>query len=74
VGERGVRISPPLSRLVCDREMREVATPWGPVRVKVKVLNGIALSVAPEFEDCAHIAREKGIPLRQVMDAAAKGE
>lgn len=66
----GVRISPPLSRLACDRETREAPTPWGPVRVKVKLLNGEALSVAPEYEDCARIAREHGIPLRQVMDAA----
>jgi len=69
----GVRISPPLSRLVCDREMREVTTAWGGVRVKVKLLNGVALSAAPEYEDCARIAREHGIPLRQVMDAARKG-
>ena len=68
----GVRISPPLSRLVCDREMREVTTAWGVVRVKVKLLNGVALSAAPEYEDCARIAREHGIPLRQVMDAARK--
>jgi len=69
----GVRISPPLARLVCDREMREVTTPWGVVQVKVKLLNGVALSAAPEYEDCARIAREHGIPLRQVMDAARKG-
>ena len=69
----GVRISPPLARLVCDREMREVTTAWGGVRVKVKLLNGVALSAAPEYEDCARIAREHGIPLRQVMDAARKG-
>jgi uncharacterized protein (TIGR00299 family) protein len=69
----GVRISPPLARLVCDREMREVTTPWGVVHVKVKLLNGVALSTAPEYEDCARIAREKGIPLRQVIEAAAKG-
>lgn len=68
----GVRISPPLSRLVCDREMREVTTAWGGVRVKVKLLNGVALSAAPEYEDCARIAREHGIPLRQVMDAAKR--
>jgi uncharacterized protein (DUF111 family) len=52
--------------------MREVTTLWGVVRVKVKLLNGVALSAAPEYEDCARIAREHGIPLRQVMDAAKR--
>lgn len=69
----GVRISPPLSRLVCDRDVREAATPWGAVRIKVKILNGIEISIAPEYEDCARIARDKGIPLHQVMDAARTG-
>ncbi len=69
----GVRISPPLSRLVCEREMREASTPWGNVRIKVKILNGAVLSMAPEYEDCARIARVQGIPLRQVMEAAREG-
>jgi uncharacterized protein (TIGR00299 family) protein len=68
----GVRISPPLARLVCDREMREVTTHWGVVQVKVKLLNGVVHSAAPEYEDCARIAREHGIPLRRVMDAARR--
>lgn len=47
---------------------------WGPVRVKEKLLNGKVLYASPEFEDCARIAREKGMPLRAVMDRARHAE
>jgi hypothetical protein len=38
-----------------------VETAWGPVRVKAG---------KPEFEDCARIAREMGMPLQDVIRAA----
>ena len=62
------------TRLVCDRRVREVTTPWGPVRVKEKLLNGKVLSASPEFEDCARLVREKGMPLRAVMDRARRAD
>lgn len=37
-----------------------VGTPWGPVRVKAG---------KPEYEDCARLAREHGVPLRDVLRA-----
>jgi uncharacterized protein (TIGR00299 family) protein len=66
----GVRMSPPLQRLVCGRTMREVSTPWGMVRVKEKRIDGRSVSVSPEFDDCARIARERGIPISRVREAA----
>lgn len=65
----GVRVRP-VERVVAERVERAVETPWGPVRVKEKWLEGERVSVAPEYEDCARIARERGIPLAEVYAAA----
>jgi pyridinium-3,5-bisthiocarboxylic acid mononucleotide nickel chelatase len=64
----GVRMHT-LERLITRRESRVVATPWGEVRVKVKLLDGREI-VAPEYEDCARLAREAGVPLRQIYASA----
>jgi uncharacterized protein (TIGR00299 family) protein len=58
------------SRFKAGREMRRVETPWGTVRVKLKVLDGQVISASPEHEDCAALAREAGVPLTEVMEAA----
>ncbi len=59
-----------LSRTKAAREMRQVETPWGPVRVKVKFLGGEPIAASPEYEDCARLAAQAGVPLLEVMDAA----
>jgi uncharacterized protein (DUF111 family) len=66
----GVRLFPPAHRLKADRRMREVETPWGNVRVKEKWLGDQRLGVSPEYEDCARLARESGMPLTRVMNVA----
>jgi pyridinium-3,5-bisthiocarboxylic acid mononucleotide nickel chelatase len=58
------------SRLVLPREERTVATPWGAVRVKVARAPDGTANVAPEYEDCRRIARERGVALKRVMQAA----
>ena len=60
-GTLGVRTSQ-VDKRVLDREWVEVATRHGSVRVKVGRSAGHAVTVAPEFEDCAQIAREIGGP------------
>ncbi len=67
----GVRINR-IVRKKIKREERTVSTEHGKIRVKVVYINGCE-RVAPEFEDCARIAREKGIPLLEVYDIARKG-
>lgn len=62
----GLRILP-MERVVADRRTVEVGTPWGTVRVKEKWLNGERVAVSPEYEDCARLAREHGVPLQQVL-------
>lgn len=65
----GVRISR-TSRITAERHQETVDTPFGSARVKVKTFEG-AVSCSPEYEDCARIARERGLPLTQVMQAVA---
>jgi uncharacterized protein (TIGR00299 family) protein len=57
-------------RQVLERESATVETPYGAVRVKLARRNGQVLNAAPEFEDCKRIAREKSVPLKDVMLAA----
>jgi hypothetical protein len=64
----GVRLQT-IERLIVRRSEREVATPWGAVRVKMKLLAETEIA-APEYEDCARLAREAQIPLREVYAAA----
>ncbi len=67
----GVRVRP-VARAVADRREREVETPWGRVRVKEKWLDGRKVAASPEYEDCARIARERGIPLQDVYAAVLR--
>ncbi len=62
----GVRLSH-VDRVVAGRRVIEVATAIGLSRVKVKEMGGRAVDVAPEYEDCRRIARERGMDLREVM-------
>ena len=61
----GVRVRP-VERYEAEREVVEVQTSLGPAAVKVKRLEGRMVSVSPEYEACRRIARERGLPLREV--------
>jgi uncharacterized protein (DUF111 family) len=58
------------ARLKLDREILEVTTPWGAVKVKAGSAGGKMLTVSPEFEDCKSVACSAGVALRRVYDAA----
>jgi uncharacterized protein (TIGR00299 family) protein len=64
----GVRVTE-VSRRCLEREWREVETQWGTVRVKIGRLGDEVVNVAPEYEDCARLAREKGVPAKVLYDA-----
>ncbi|MFQ5894471.1 MAG: nickel pincer cofactor biosynthesis protein LarC [Nitrospinota bacterium] len=57
-------------RVKAERETLSVDTPYGPVRVKVARLEGSLCGRAPEYEDCRRIAAAKGVPLKEVYEAA----
>jgi uncharacterized protein (DUF111 family) len=67
----GVRVQR-VERLIARRVARRAFTPWGEVRVKVKLLGGREYA-SPEYEDCARLARQAGVSLRAVYDAARAG-
>jgi uncharacterized protein (TIGR00299 family) protein len=64
----GVRTYP-AERWKARRWQETVTTPWGPVRVKVKAL-GDRRRFAPEYDDCVALARQQGIPLAEIYEAA----
>ena len=55
-----------------ERQTVTVATPLGPIRIKLARRNGQVLNASPEFDDCARVARERGVPLKDVQAAATK--
>lgn len=59
-----------VERRTAERRTETVPTPWGDVRVKVKILGGKIVQRRPEYEDCARIARECRVPLEDVWRAA----
>ena len=60
-----------VGRLKLHREIHEVATRWGKVRVKTSGANGGApTTISPEYDDCRRIATEHKVPLRIVMEEA----
>ncbi|HEX3551711.1 MAG TPA: nickel pincer cofactor biosynthesis protein LarC [Thermoanaerobaculia bacterium] len=58
------------ARLEAEREILEVQTAFGSVRVKRARLDGRPLAAAPEFEDCRRLALASGVPWRDVYRAA----
>ncbi|WP_242392073.1 nickel pincer cofactor biosynthesis protein LarC [Anaeromyxobacter oryzisoli] len=59
-----------VERDVLARRLAEVATPYGAVRVKIASRDGHELGAHPEYDDCLARARERGVAVREVMDAA----
>lgn len=58
-------------RAVQDRQIQEVSTHYGRVRVKTALdSSGRPLRFSPEYEDCKKIALEKGVPLGEVYQSA----
>ena len=53
-----------------QREIRRISTPYGPLDVKFKFVGGDYLGAMPEFDQCRQLARQAGVPLRQVVDQA----
>src|SRR5262249_32557644 len=67
----GIR-SYPVARVALRRESKEVVTPYGGVRVKLAHSPDGRVNVAPEYEDCKRLAREKDVPLKFVYEAAIR--
>ena len=57
-------------RVILDRSFVTVETAYGLIRVKVGSLGGERRNAMPEYEDCRRAAREHGVALKLVMEAA----
>ena len=66
----GVRIRE-VGRKKLTREIKEVDTGYGKVRIKISKRGDEILTATPEYEDCRRIAEERKIPLKQVMEETA---
>ncbi|HSN77340.1 MAG TPA: nickel pincer cofactor biosynthesis protein LarC [Anaerolineae bacterium] len=65
----GVRVHA-IRRHEAGREQRTVDTRYGPVQVKLKLIDGAVWGVMPEYDDCLRVAEVAGIPVRLVYDEA----
>jgi uncharacterized protein (TIGR00299 family) protein len=59
-------------RQTLARRWESVETPWGEVRIKIASMNGTVTNYAPEYEDCRRIAAEHHVPLKWVIQEAAR--
>jgi pyridinium-3,5-bisthiocarboxylic acid mononucleotide nickel chelatase len=62
-----------VERECLERESRTVDTPVGPIRFKIARRRGEVVNFAPEFDDCARAAAERGLSIKDVQAAAVKG-
>ncbi|OWK47106.1 nickel pincer cofactor biosynthesis protein LarC [Fimbriiglobus ruber] len=58
-------------RAKLQRETVSALTQWGPIRAK-RGWRGDFVVITPEYDDCARVAREQGIPLRDVYTAVRR--
>jgi uncharacterized protein (TIGR00299 family) protein len=61
------------SKIALEREFATVETPWGAVQMKVaRWPSGEVANASPEYEDCRKLAAQHSVPLKQVMQEAAR--
>ena len=67
----GMRVQP-VYRYEAARTFRKVATEFGDLQVKLKVVDGKVLQAAPEYDDCQSAAQAQGVPFLDVYQAALR--
>ena len=60
----------PADRYALPRKSVTVKTSYGEIRVKIASGPGGEENASPEYEDCLNLARENGIPLKQIYQEA----
>jgi|SRR5580658_9628322 uncharacterized protein (TIGR00299 family) protein len=59
------------NKIALGREFADVETEWGKVRMKIaRLASGEIANASPEYEHCRTIARQHGVPLKRVTQAA----
>ncbi|MBI5025675.1 MAG: nickel pincer cofactor biosynthesis protein LarC [Nitrospirae bacterium] len=59
-------------RTVLEREIREVETAYGKVRVKVGKMKGEVLKESPEYEDLKELAKKNRVPIGVILNEITK--
>ena len=57
-----------VDRLILDREVKKLKTPYGLIKIKLGKLDGKIVQAAPEFEDCRKVSRAKKLPAKKIYD------
>ena len=65
----GVRATP-VRKWMLARDWVTVEVESHPVRVKIARESGVVRNAAPEYQDCAAVARATGLPLKTVFQRA----
>lgn len=60
-------------RTVLERSFQTEETIYGPISIKTGQRDGKVITVSPEIEDCRNSARENGVSVRSVYEAAKRG-
>lgn len=64
----GVRITNQHRRILVRKEVK-VKTKFGEARAKIGLWEGKPVTISPEYEDCATLARKTGVPLKLIFEA-----
>jgi len=67
----GVRVIAIEGRDEARREMRDVSTPFGAIRIKLKWIGAETVGAGPEYDDCVAAASRHGVPVKVVYEAAS---
>jgi len=65
----GLRINS-VRRKILERHFITAKTKYGDVKVKIHKMNGITVTVSPEYEDCKKAAEEFKVPIKFVYNEA----
>ncbi len=61
-----------VEKIELEREFTELETSYGTVRIKNALVDGKVMKSKPEYNDCARIARENNIALKDVYEIIKK--
>lgn len=67
----GVRVSE-TKRMKVIHKKKRIKTKFGPIQVKIGLLNGKLVNILPEYEECKRIAKTHHIPIKTVYNEAVR--
>ncbi len=55
-----------MDRMILDREIVDVKTPWGTAKIKIGKLDGEIIQSSPEYKSCLQMAKKNNIPIKTI--------